>query len=240
MSGPRAVCSVAAAAMSLLCGCGAVQYGADARVPVAERHILAAGSPAGQNLQLPGDRGFNIHVKQSSQNLGAKGEARGSSDATAQGRAFADAVAERGGAAKAEFKLGHRVDNNSPAAQRMVAAVNFSLQQAMDASTPPSAETLAKAELLLLVIDSHKRVVSKTLIVQANSDESTGNASLPQQRDLAAQLEPGESYDIVLFGQVDAASSDNERATARLDVEQLQINLTFSPVTTRPASDVRP
>jgi hypothetical protein len=216
-------------------GCGGVDLGADARVPVAERHILTAGSPAGQPLSLPGEHGFNIHVKQSSQNLGAAGQARGQSEATPQGKALAEATATRGGSARADFKIGHRIDNNTTVPQAVSAEIDFTLSQAIDASAIPESATLAKASLLLVMSDSHKRVVSKTVVVAADSDESTGSAATPQRRTIKAQLEPGESYDLVLLGVVEASTSDKQNATARLELDQLKMTLTFAPVATRPA-----
>lgn len=224
------------AAAGFLVGCGGAQFGADARVPLEARHVVKAGTPAGQALSLPGERGFNIHIKESSQNLGSGGQSTGHSDATAQGNAFAEAVSAKGGSARAEFKIGHRVDNLSGATQQMTAQVRFVLKHAVQASEPPAVATLAKADLLLVVVDQHKRAVSKSIVVQANSDDSVGSASLPQQRELTVRLEPGGSYDVVLFGQVQADAADAQEATARLDIEQLKMELTFAAVASQPAA----
>ncbi len=223
------------ALVATLAGCGGPDLGPVARVPVAERHILTAGSPAGVALSLPGDRAFVIHIKQSTQNLGSSGQARGESDSTAQGRAFAAAQAENGGSATADFKLGHRIDNASAVTQVMTARIDFALEQTLDASEVPAPATLAKADLKLLVVDSHQRVVSSTVLVQATTDDSVGSASIPQQRHLLARLEPGESYDVVLYGKVDATAADQQKSSTRLDVDGLKMSFTFSPATTRPA-----
>lgn len=224
------------AAAGLLIGCGSTQFGADARVPVEARHLIRAGVPAGAALSLPGERGYNIHIKQSSQNLGATGEAVGRCDATAQGTALAEATASKGGSAKADFKIGHRIDNASGRAQTMAARVRFNLQHSVSASDAPAPATFAKADLVLVVIDSRKRAVSKSMVAQLNSDESQGTADLPQQRDITVHLEPDESYDLVLFGQVEAASADGQTASARIEMDRLEMDLTFAPVTTQPAA----
>jgi len=227
---------ILALTLATIGGCGGASFGTDARVPVADRLVIRGATPAEQGIRLPQDRGFNIHVKQSSQNLGAAGSAKGHSDATPQGLAFAEALASQGGSAKAQFKIGHRIDNHSDVVQTMAAQIRFQLEQRLSASEPPAPATQAKAELLLVIIDSRKRVVSKVVVLQADSDESRGNASLPQRRDLVARLEPGESYDIVLFAQVEACASEAQESSVRLDVDRLEMELEFSPVTTQPAA----
>ncbi|MBI4578653.1 MAG: hypothetical protein HY718_03070 [Planctomycetes bacterium] len=206
------------------------------RVPALERHVIAAGPSAGASLNLPDNRGFNVHIKQSSQDLGPAGEARGESLATPEGKALAAAEAAKGGSAKAEFKLGHRIDNHAGTAQMMTAEISFAINQNMEASAVPAPGTLAKANLYLVVIDSHKRVVSKTTLVQATTDDSVGSAASPQERHLTARLESGESYDVVLYGQVEAAAAADQTSSARIGVDQLKMALTFSAVTTRPAA----
>ncbi|HOA74676.1 MAG TPA: hypothetical protein PL151_05995 [Phycisphaerae bacterium] len=223
-------------AVALVAGCSGPQFGPDARVPVSRRYVIADGSPAGQSLKLPGSSGFNIHIKQSRQDPGAAGEARSTADATAQGEAFAQATVSKGASAQAEFKLGHRIDNHAGGAQMMAARIAFDLEQTVDASDPPDPATLAKADLHLLVIDSHKRVVSKTVVVQANSDESRGSASLPQRRDLTVRLEPGESYDVVLYARVEASAGEGQTAEVRLQVSRLEMELTFSPAAEPPSA----
>lgn len=225
-----------AAVGSVLGGCGGSQFGPDARVPVEARHTIRSGEPAGQALSLPGERGFNIHLKESSQNLGAAGEAVGRSDATSKGQATAEATAARGGSARAEFKIGHRIDNLSGNGQSMTVHVAFDLEHAVEASDPPAPATMAKVNLSLVVIDSHKRPVSTSVVAQADSDESRGKAVSPQQRDITVRLEPGESYDVVLYALVEAASADDQNAAARLAIDRLRMDMTFAPLATQPAA----
>jgi len=212
-------------------GCGGPQLGQDSRVPVSERYIIRAGSPAGQRLSLPADRGFNIHQKQSSQSGGLAGETRGESDATVQGHAIAVASAVRGGSAKAEFKIGHRIDNDSPTSQAMAVRVRFTLNQRIEASDPPAPATLASAGVVLAVVDSRKQVVSQVVLVQADSDNSMGTASAPQQRDFMVRMEPKESYDVFIFSQVSADASEDQSAKALIELDQLRMDLAFSPAT---------
>lgn len=235
--GPLA--ALLAVVIGLICaiGCGNTEFGQDARVPVSQRHVLAAGSPTGAALDLPGDHGYNVHVKQSSQDKGAGGEATSQSDATPTGKALAQADAAKGGSAKAEFKIGHRIDNNTASSQVVSANISFNLRQAVEASEVPAPATLAKANLVLIVVDSRKRAVSKTTVVQATSDDAFGTANMPQERHVTAHLEPGESYDIVLYGTVEAASADNQKSAARLEIDELKMTLTFAPIATQPAAN---
>lgn len=219
-----------------LAGCGGQEFGPATRVPVEYRYVIAADKADLSPLSLPGERGYNIHIKRSSQDQGASGQARGASDADKSGKAVARAEADNGGSANAEFKLGHRIDNNSAETLTMNIRVFFDVEQALNASPLPAPTTLAKADLVLAVIDSNKRVVSRSIIAQATSDEATGTARLPQDRHLAVRLEPMESYDIILYGTAEASADQDQAAEARIDVAALKMDVTFQSATTRPAA----
>lgn len=216
-------------------GCGGSETGPDPRVPVSQRHVVRAGTPAGDGLSLPGEKGFNIPLKQSSQNPGAGGTARGDSDASPQGNAFCFAEVAKGGSAHAEFKIGHRIDNNDAAVVDASVQVQFDLESSLEASDVPAPATTAAGNLDLMVIDSHKRVVSKTPLIQSTSDDAPGSGSGPQRRQLKVRMEPGESYDFVLYGRVQAAASESQQAKARIGLSQLRMQFTFRSGTTQPA-----
>lgn len=222
-----------------LSGCGGADFGGDVRVPGPERYVLATGTAAGEPLALPGDRGFNIHVKQSSQNPGAHGTARGDSDASRDGKAFCRAEATGGGAASAEFKIGHRIDNRSEGTQLASISVEFRLNESVEICDAPKGNTLAKAELFLVVLDSRKRVVSTTTIIQTDSDQAVGRTEGPQQRLISARLEPAESYDVMLFGRAEAVTEADapteQKAAARIEIDQVRMNLSFARLATQPA-----
>jgi hypothetical protein len=204
-------------------------------VPVEERHVLSAGSPAGAPLNLPADRPYNIHIKQGQLNKGSNGDARSDATATPEGAASASAQADNGGSANAEFKIGHRIDNNTDKVQTMAVRVNLQLQQAAKADEVPLPATLAKADLRLIVVDTHKRVVTSTVLVQATTDDAVAeSASIPQERNLTARLEPGESYDVVLYGKVEAAAGERQKSAASLKLEQLAMTFTFAPAAAGP------
>lgn len=235
----RSLWALWAVAMAIISagGCGNGDFGQDARVPVSERHILSAGTPAGASLRLPEDRGYNIHVKQNSENKGAFGQATSRSDATPQGTALASVEVGNGATAKAEFKIGHRIDNSSPDIQNLTAEISFDLRQVVSASEVPAPATLSEAHLVLLVVDSHKRTVSKTTLVDATSDHAAGKASMPQTRHITARLEAGESYDIALYGTVEASSDQQQCSAANLELKDLKMFLTFAPAPPQAASD---
>jgi len=222
---------------ALLPGCGGMDFGGEIRVPVSQRHILKADQLTGRPINLPADRSFNIHVKKSSQDPGPAGEARGESDATADGRASCLAKAENGGSASAEFNIGHRIENLSSSPQCVVVELHFDLRQSISASPLPAPKTLAAGNVQLLVMDAGKRNLVKIAVVQVTSDEAAGTARTRDQRNIPVRFEPGQSYDIMLFGRVEAAAEADQEAVARLDLEGLRMHLTFSPADTQPAAD---
>ena len=221
----------------LLSGCGGgVDFGGNIRVPVEQRHVIAAGQPVGRPLSLPTDRPFNIHDKNSSQDRGSDGQARGESDADAQGQALALAEAGNGGSAVAQFRIGHRLDNQSGQTQAVAIQVQFDLTESIEASGLPKPETLAKADLHLLVLDSRNRTVAKLILVQTTSDAAVSQSSHPEHCTLTTKFEPNNSYDVVLFGRVEAGTAPGQEAAARIAVAKLKMDLTFSVAQTQPAA----
>jgi hypothetical protein len=195
--------------------------------------VLQPQAPAAP-LALPADQPFAIHAKRSSQNPGADGQASGESDASPDGRAFCAASAAKGGAASAEFNLGHRVENRSTLVQEAAIECEFDLKQEVRASAEAGDKTLATANLVLVVLDAHHHAASRAQLVQADSDTAPGTATTRQHRTFTARFEPGATYDIMLFGKVDAGSAPSQEASARLDIGGLRMRLRISPAQTQP------
>ncbi len=215
-------------------GCSETDFG-DVRVPAEQQHVIKADAPVAP-LNLPADHPFAIHIKKSSQNPGVDGRARGESNATPAGEALCLAEAGNGGSASAEFNIGHRIDNRSSAGQQVGIQVEFALKQSVTASTQPAGDTLANANLFLVVMDGRKQVLAKVAIVQGTSDQSAGEGSTQDQRTLSVRFEPQQSYDVMLYGKVNAGSAANQEAKARLEIGQLKMQLSFSPAATQPAA----
>lgn len=221
----------------LLPACSGGGLGGDVRVPIAHRHTLEPAQAGGDSIDLPGDRGFNIHIKKSSQNRGADGTADSDSTATADGRASGQADASDGGSSAANFTIGHRIINNTGSAQAVRIQVDYRLSQSAKASSEPTAGTISSANLDFVVLDSYKREVAKMAVLQATSDEANATAASQERRTLKVQFEPDRWYDIMLVGSVDASADAGQKSQAQLAIEQLGMSLTFSPPATQPATN---
>ncbi len=222
---------------ALLPGCGGSDFGGEISMPPGQQHVLRSEQIDAAPLNLPADRAFNIHIKESQQCPGADGRAGASSDATADGQAFCQAEASNGGSASADFNIGHRIVNRTGSAQSVRIQLEYQLSQEIEASPVPTARTQGIAHMDLVVLDSHKRSIAKMAVVHATSDEATATVSSREQRVLAVQFEPGRSYDVMLFGKVDVATDTGQKAVARLEIAQLTMRLTFSPAETQPAAE---
>lgn len=216
-------------------GCSGGELGPAARVPADQRHTLRGGAAAVSELTLPGGTGYNIHLKRSSQEPGANGVAESKAETDTAGAASCRARAARGGSAWAEFKIGHRIDNLSNSPRRAEIEVAFSLEHEVDSGATPVAESLAKVELVLAVVDSRKHEVHRTSVVAVTSDAASGRGSEKRQRQLSAMLEPGESYDVVLYGRADATAAEGQETTATLAVKELTMQMRFTAAASRPA-----
>jgi len=222
---------------ALLSGCGGgMDFGGRIQIPAEQQHAILAGQATGASLSLPTDRPFNIHVKNSSQDPGSQGRGHGKSDATADGQAFAQADADDGGSAVAQFRIGHRLDNQSGQTQAVAIQVQFDLAEGIKASEVPKPQTLAKGDLQLVVLDSRNRTVARLTLVQTTSDAAVSQSSHPEHCTLTTKFEPNNSYDVVLFGRVEATTAPGQEAAARIAVAKLKMDLTFSVAQTQPAT----
>ncbi|HSW47171.1 MAG TPA: hypothetical protein VLM89_16530 [Phycisphaerae bacterium] len=229
----------------LATGCGGGGYGGEIRVPVEQRHALTAGSQTPDQIRLPGDRLFNIHLKNSNRDAGPQGTALGDSDATPDGQAFCAVSAGGEGVANAEFTIGHRVDNESDRRLAATIQVEFELQQELQAPGVPAAKTLATANLTLTILDGRKHTLATVPVLAITSDQAVGSAQSTCRHNLSALLEPQQSYSVILQGNTHTETTAGQEASGRLQVRNLHMRLTFAPAppasgpaagTSRPAS----
>jgi hypothetical protein len=218
-------------AMALLAcgGCGGASFSTEIRVPLEQRHALTPIGLSADQVRLPGDRTFNIHLKSSSQDPGAQGSARGDSDAANDGQAFASAQAAAGGIAEARFVLGHRLDNESDRTLSAAVQVEFELEQEIRAPREPASKTVATAYLNLTILDARKRPLTNIPVVQATSDQAVGASITTCRYNLSALFEPQQSYNVLLQGNVRSETAPGQQADARLKVRNLRMLLTFAP-----------
>ncbi len=222
-----AACTWVLAASAWLAGCGGAEFGPDPRVPSEKRYILTSGPAPEGPVSLPASGPFNIHLKSSSQNPGSGGTARGASDALPEGRAFCAAEAAEGGTAQAEFKIGHRIENRTGEVRRAVVQADCTVRHQIETSAEPAPETVAKADLHLVVLDPVQRAVVKIAVLQADSDAAAGGGSFSLSRGLTIAMSPGTSYDVVLFAKAQASAAAGQEARVRVDLDELRMSFTF-------------
>jgi len=221
----------------LIAGCGGADFGGEVSVPVEQRSVLAADTALTDQIRLPGDRAFNIHLKSGTRNPGPDGTAREESDATAAGEARALAEAGNGGTAASEFRIGHALDNQSNKALNVGIQVEFELAHTLTASSQPASQTQATGDLHWVVLDARKRTLANMDIAQLISDEARTQSSTVERHTLDVTFEPNQTYSIMLYGKAVASAAVNQKASASLDIRNLKMRLTFAPATpsSRPA-----
>lgn len=231
-----AIVTLTACVLAALLGCG---NGADlaggVQVPPQQQFVLGPEAAQQAELELPGTAGFNIHVKQSSQNPAAQGQAKGNSDATSQGRAFAVVEGCEGGSASASFKIGQQIDNATGQFQAVSIELEYTQKVSVEAAVPPAPKTQATASLSLVILDSRKRVVLQLPLVQSDSDQAAGGVLSKEQRHTTARFEPNLTYSIMLVGSADVTTADTQKALARLEIEDLKMKLAFRATDSQPA-----
>ncbi|NLX12779.1 MAG: hypothetical protein GXY44_03880 [Phycisphaerales bacterium] len=224
---PRKVTIVVLSASCMLCGCQDNRSSLQIRVPLDRQYILDDPSERPIKVSLPMDQPFNIHTKRSNQNPGLDGTAQGHSDATAAGRASCSVEAANGGSALAEFTIGHRIANQTDYFQNLSVELDCRWQHALHTSTDPTADTIARADLQILVLDAKGKILATIPALKTDSDQIQASAELLDHRKLSVSLEPKLRYDIILTGKVEAQSAAGQEASARLEVNDLKINLSF-------------
>jgi len=204
------------------------------RVPAERRQNVAES--AGKQYNLPMDCPFNIHVKQSSQNPGANGTARGAADAVASGSAAATAEASAGGSATGNFQIGQAIDYAGTVPVAVNVDLRFQLEHELSA-LPAVNETSATLSLVAYVRDSVGHVYPKIDLGALSSDDAPGKGSRADQRTFQFVMHPGLGYQVVLHGIASTATAANGQATAKIKLDQIKMNLTLAePPATQPAA----
>ncbi|MBN1491705.1 MAG: hypothetical protein JXA69_17460 [Phycisphaerae bacterium] len=224
----RTIAGLAALALVAALGCSGMDFGPPTRVPVDQRQAVDA-SAVGSSVSLPKDRAFNVHFKQSNQNPGSDGTARGSADADGAGTAACATEASNGGSAAGEFQIGHAMDSRAEVPVRAAVKLTFKLAQELDAS-PRSGSGMATLALTAFVRDSEGRIFPKFAVEALTSDEAAGRGSRSETREFAFTMEPGKSYQILLAGQVNVTTEADTRAMAQLEIEDLEMAIDFASV----------
>ena len=217
-------CSVAATWLVLLSGCGQNEFGMRVDIPAKDRAPITQAVRESMTLSLPAQP-FNVHSRRSAQTPGATGQARGDSDAQPQGQAFCQASAGNGGAAWAEFQLGHALRNTAGATVRMTVKLDLDYTHHAQASPPEASNTLAELTLKVYLKDAQGKLLHHQVLAELSSDEAQSKWSGRHQIEFDAVLEPAMSYDLVITGRASVLSELDTKAEARIEVKRFTAEL---------------
>ncbi len=215
---------ILAGCLVVLMGCSQDEFGMRVDIPAKDRVPITQAVRESMTLSLPAQP-FNVHSRRSAQTPGATGQARGDSDAQPQGQAFCQASAGNGGAAWAEFQLGHALHNTAGAAVRMTVKLDLDYAHHAQASPPEARDTLAEFTLKAYLKDAQGRLLHHQVLAQLSSDEAQSKWSGRHQIEFDAVLEPAMSYDLVITGRASVLSELDTKAKARIEVKRLTAEL---------------
>jgi hypothetical protein len=214
--------------LGMLIGCGEKEFGMQLEIPEQDRMLVSQPLPEGLTIRFP-NTPFNVHSRQSAQTPGAAGEARGDSNATADGKASCRARAGNGGSAWGEFQLGEALRNAGASAVRMTVKLDLEYSHEAKADPYDAKETLADLTLKVFLKDTQGKVLHQEVLDSLSSDQAPGEQTSRQQLAFEAILAPEGAYDLVLAGRASAASETGSEAVARIQVQQFRAELQFAP-----------
>lgn len=211
-------------------GCGGGDWPRVVSVP-ADRMEQVNDLTDVRRMVLPESQPFNVHDRRSSQNPGQTGEARGESDAKAEGTAYCRAEAADGGTASADFLLGHVVHSATDRAVNVLAEFSFESDQRLTVSDDADTHTHGDYQLEAYVRDSNKRTIRRVPVAVSASDTGPRTATGKAVIEVAFDMQPGTAYHVLLAGKVAVETVEGAGASAAVEVKNLRIELTFAPPT---------
>jgi len=213
-----------------LLGCSTMDVESEIQVPSNQQHRITQRVTQTMLLALPGDHVFNIHLKNSRQNPGPEGTARGQADARPEGDASCLVDTANGGTAAAEFRLGHRLENQT--AQSLTATIETQcrIDCRIQASHPPQPETLADVALHLIVLDGSKKTLCDVPLKNLTSDSGLSESATTERQTVQLPLEPNQTYDVFLLGRAQARTAPSQQAQIRMDLRELKMRIRAQPV----------
>lgn len=230
LAGGRSFWVILGCWLGLLIGCGQDEFGMEIEIPDQDRMVVTHPVREGQTVRLP-DAPFNVHSRRSAQTPGATGQARGDSDAGADGKAACRAEASEGGSAWGEFQLGHALRNAGAAPVRMTVLLDLDYSLKASATPADAKDTLAGLTLKIFLKDTQGKVLHHEVLDSLSSDEASSQQSNRPQVAFEAVLLPEAAYDLVLAGRASARSEPGSEAAARIEVRQLRVELEFASTT---------
>jgi hypothetical protein len=205
----------------VLSGCGGSEFGESVSVPQEQRMGVADAFSAGRAVTLPKDAPFNVADAQRASN----GAGTSESHAEPSGTASCAASAENGGDARAEFQLGHVIDNRG--SQPLDATVRIRVEYAYRFEGDRLVRDRAPDSfgLKFYIMDSDKRVHQRVMLAQLSDALGPKSWSGSQTHTFDVKFAPGLAYHLVLAGRIEVGSTETYPAAGRIDVQSLEIEL---------------
>ncbi len=169
-----------------LAGCSGAQFGEAVALPREKHASLVDDFAAGKPLAVPQDVTFNLYDSQRSATAGGRAD----SSADSAGRAQCHASAQGVGTAKAEFQLGHVLDNRGQGPLKATArfAVDYTchVQSDLQDRSKPADEL----GLRVFVRDSNKRVLDTHMLTELSAAAGTRDWTGRESHAFDVVLEP--------------------------------------------------
>lgn len=227
-------------------GCGGGSWPRVVDVPPERVYEVSAGSSS-DRIVLPEETPFIVHDRESSQDPGQDGTARGESDAKPDGTASCRVTATAGGSASGDFLIGHVFHNRHAEPRAAVCTIRAEFTQRLSLSASADAMTTAEYTLEAFVRDSSERILRRYPL--ANSASALGPRSSTESAlfEIAFELEPRTAYHVVIGGRATAKAQPGTEASAEIELKQLQMEVVITSANARasstdktPAADASP
>jgi hypothetical protein len=209
-------------ALSIVAGCQNAGFGERVNLPQEKRVSLLDDFAAGAPLRLPTDSAFNLTDSQRTSD--GAGQAESTSDAT--GKARCSASSDTVGTAEAQFQLGQVLDNRGQGPLQVTARFEVAYKCRVTCDPDDISKTADHLGLRVFVRDSNGLVSHKLSLTDLSPFIGPKKWSGHQTQSFDVTLEPGLAYYFVLAGLTSVTGTEASAASAEIEVESLNIELT--------------
>jgi len=207
-----------------LLGCGSSRdFGESVSLPQKSLARSAVAFSGGQVVALPADRPFNVADTQRH----SEGAAHADSNASNSGQASCTADATEGGAASAEFQIGHVLTYDGASATKVSVTFDIDYRCMSNDHTPHGAAP--PVGLKAFIKDSNHRLLGKVMLTDGNPDRLPDRWSGSQSPSFDITLEPGLAYHLIVAGRVEVSGDDTSGPRAELEVRRAEIQIAPRP-----------
>ncbi len=230
VAAPVAVAALAWLA-TWLAGCDTGRYGSDLVGQPAARKISAGDA---STLRLPADQPFSLAKPASRREPRLDGRAEADATADRAGTASARAEVVEGGVAEGTFQVGQAIANDTGRQCDFEFSVNcrYSLELSSSGERPlPD----AVVGLRLYARTSRGRLLRELPIVDQTTEHGAARRSGGEAMHFTVTLPPAESVTVFVAGQARVDVPDGRSAQARLTLDELTYEVTSRPAPELPA-----